>query len=503
MGKESVMEKKIIGYINIMRDGKKIALDLYEGNLIIDTDGTKNKIDETFYQKYYNQYLELCNTNKPIDTAYVYNLEHGIQGIPETSANPKAAELEYAMRLRTNEEKRKAEQEAARIEKETKAQRLAEEEEALKKEEERFAQEKKRREEEERKAAEEKRKEEEAVQEAKKRESERLEEIKKQAELRQNQEVQKRVENQLQDEEEKQSSADSRKAARLEKKQKDREIKEEKKRLKEQQRQEAQAKKLREKEEKKRLKESRRNESLPEEEGNIPSKAAPSRKERILTVLVIFLAVAVGYLGYVVYGLQTKNPPQREIENEIPGSSQAADIQSNEYVVLVMLRDVPMSQAITADDIDGVIVTEEQYNKYNSQTYIASDGSSKYKQLIPYDQLQDVIGQYAASDLKEGELLFDTSLTNQHVVAQKTYVDATINGEDGTYEIESDPISGNTDIKIVAVVTTDGGEPVQILLSQMQLQDRSLESIFNSAGQDILNQLAGEVDGENKNEEEE
>ncbi|CUP91618.1 Uncharacterised protein [Dorea longicatena] len=66
--------------------------------------------------------------------------------------------------------------------------------------------------------------------------------------------------------------------------------------------------------------------------------------------------------------------------------------------------------------------------------------------------------------------------------------------------MEGDVLPGNTDIKIVAVITTDGGEPVQILLSQMKLQDRSLESIFNSAGQDILEQLSEKANGTNEDD---
>ena len=111
-----------------------------------------------------------------------------------------------------------------------------------------------------------------------------------------------------------------------------------------------------------------------------------------------------------------------------------------------------------------------------------------------------VIGQYAATDLKADSLLYDTNISTQHVVADKTYVEATVNGEDGTYEVEGDVLPGNTDIKIVAVITTDGGEPVQILLSQMKLQDRSLESIFNSAGQDILEQLSEKANGTNEDD---
>ena len=71
-------------------------------------------------------------------------------------------------------------------------------------------------------------------------------------------------------------------------------------------------------------------------------------------------------------------------------------------------------------------------------------------------------------------------------------MDATVNGEDGTYEVENGVLPGNTKIQIVAVISTDGADPVQVLLSEMTLKDRSLESIFNSAGQDVLEKLAGE-----------
>lgn len=86
------------------------------------------------------------------------------------------------------------------------------------------------------------------------------------------------------------------------------------------------------------------------------------------------------------------------------------------------------------------------------------------------------------SDVKKGALVYDTTITSQHVIAQKTYVDATVNGEDGTYEVENGVLPGNTKIQIVAVISTDGADQVQVLLSEMTLKDRSLESIFNSAG---------------------
>ena len=99
--------------------------------------------------------------------------------------------------------------------------------------------------------------------------------------------------------------------------------------------------------------------------------------------------------------------------------------------------------------------------------------------------------------------MYDTLITSQHVIANRTYVDATINGEDQTIEVEDGTLPGNTKIQIVAVVSTDGADPVQILLSEMTLKDRSLESIFDSAGQDILDRLSGGAsDGTDMAEEE-
>ena len=187
-------------------------------------------------------------------------------------------------------------------------------------------------------------------------------------------------------------------------------------------------------------------------------------------------------------------------ENQPTVENEAATDSKNEYIVIALAKDVVMSQMIQETDIKGVIVSAEQYEKYNSETFINSSGDVQYMALLLWDDKDSVIGQYAATDLKADSLLYDTNVSTQHVVADKTYVEATVNGEDGTYEVEGDVLPGNTDIKIVAVITTDGGEPVQILLSQMKLQDRSLESIFNSAGQDILEQLSEKANGINEDD---
>ena len=255
----------------------------------------------------------------------------------------------------------------------------------------------------------------------------------------------------------------------------------EKKRLKEEA---AAEERLRKKEEKAKRKEERAAET-PEE-----------RKKGVILIAGLMILMVAIYVGLTVWPKLQKS----QGENQPTVENEAATDSKNEYIVIALAKDVAMSQMIQETDIKGVIVSAEQYEKYNSETFINSSGDVQYMALLLWDDKDSVIGQYAATDLKADSLLYDTNISTQHVVADKTYVEATVNGEDGTYEVEGDVLPGNTDIKIVAVITTDGGEPVQILLSQMKLQDRSLESIFNSAGQDILEQLSEKANGTNEDD---
>lgn len=535
------MDKKVIGFILANWEGEKIALDLYEGNMIISPDGKKMKIDASVYNKYEETYKGTVANDKQIGTAYNWNRDHQIkQHIPDESADPLAAEKEYAIRLKEIEaEKARVEQEKA-LEKEREAKRLAEEEQRLREEERQFEEEQKRIAEEEQKKKEEEEQRRLQLEAEQKAEEERIAKLKKEAEERAAEEERKKREEeerkaeeerlrleaeqkaeeerkrleaeQKAEEERKQQEADRKaeekrkkeeaaKQKELEKQQAAEEKKkaaEEKKRAAEEKKaadskakQEAADAKKKAAEEKKRLKEEAKAAKKAEKESSepdLPEVAALKRKTRALTGVIALLVILILGGGYYVYSNNGFTPVAGN-NNQEEQPDESADVK-DEYVVAKLAKDVPMSQAITEDDVTGVIVSSEQYNKYNSQTYIASDGSSKYMNLILYDDVNDVIGKYAAADLKEGDLLYDTNVSNQHVVAEKTYVDATINGEDGTYEVDADSLKGNTDIKIVAVITTDGGEPVQVLLSRMTLQDRSLENIFNAAGQDILEQLA-------------
>ena len=209
----------------------------------------------------------------------------------------------------------------------------------------------------------------------------------------------------------------------------------------------------------------------------------------------MMLLAAAAYL-YLFYG-SAKNLIYDSTKETAPVVEEAAspaeemDVQDQNYVVVKVKVKIAQNEKIVEEDLEGTILSYEQYEKYNAlSTYIDKEGNRKTQTLILWEDRSDVIGKYAARELSAGSILYDASVTTEHVVADKTYVDVEVDGEKKTYESKTDVMPGNTKIQIIALIQTDGSEPSQVLLSEMTLQDRSLESIFDSAGQDILEMLS-------------
>ncbi len=237
--------------------------------------------------------------------------------------------------------------------------------------------------------------------------------------------------------------------------------------------------------------------AAPEEEDGETPKKKSKLPLMILMILAVVLIIVAAVIALLFAGgranTATTTTPAAETSN-----------QQEPYMAIMFTKDLAVDSVIEKSDLDGCILNEDQYEKYtNISTYINENGEEVTPALISWNDVDSVIGKRVTSDVKKGALVYDTTITSQHVIAQKTYVDATVNGEDGTYEVENGVLPGNTKIQIVAVISTDGADPVQVLLSEMTLKDRSLESIFNSAGQDVLEKLAGGDTGEDTSSEEE
>ena len=254
------------------------------------------------------------------------------------------------------------------------------------------------------------------------------------------------------------------------------------------------------KEKVKRKKKEKTEEEKPgTEETDELKKAKPKKKGAkvffiILLILLLLAGIGAGVYFYLFGGFETiiyNESKQTVAEVTEPAVEEVKEEAAASFVVIKLKNATAMGAKITEADIEGTILSKEQFEKYNAvSTYIDKNGEKKDEKLLLWEEKDAVIGKYAARDLSAGSILYDTSITSEHVVADKTFVDVEIDGEGNTIEVEGEVLPGNTRIQIVAIVQTDGAEPVQMLLSEMTLQDRSLESIFNSAGQDILEMLS-------------
>ena len=219
--------------------------------------------------------------------------------------------------------------------------------------------------------------------------------------------------------------------------------------------------------------------------------AGHGKKGRLFFLLPVFLFIAIivaeGFFllpkdrSTVIYDLGNQEAPSQTVPEG--------------HVVIKTTRELPPNTRITAEDLEGIILSGEQYEKYSHiSTYIDGAGEAKEQRLLLWAEKDLVAGQYTTDTIPRGSLLYDTSVTSRHVVADKTYVEVDIDGKSGSYEADPGELPGSTKIQVVAVIKTDGKEPLQILLTEMILKDRSLESIFDSAGQDILDMLSGQED---------
>lgn len=250
----------------------------------------------------------------------------------------------------------------------------------------------------------------------------------------------------------------------------------------------------------KKAKKTKQKEETSDKEDDTPIKAPKKRAGRVfLLVLLILILLAGAGAGVYLYlfggfeGVIYNADKQTVVEVVEPEVPTVVEEENTSFVVIKLKNNLALGQKITEADVEGTILSKEQFEKYNKvSTYIDKNGEQKEEILLLWEEKDQVIGKYATRELTSGSILYDTSITSEHVVADKTFVDVEIDGEGNTVEVESNVLPGNTRIQIVAIVQTDGAEPSQVLLSEMILQDRSLESIFNSAGQDILELLSTE-----------
>ena len=233
-------------------------------------------------------------------------------------------------------------------------------------------------------------------------------------------------------------------------------------------------------------------EPQPENKSSYTENDKKPNKGIYIAVMVLLLAVSLAIVGYFTGFLKVP------ISNgNKPSSSDTASTNENtnndtpeSITVIRAMTDIPSGTEITADMLGSYTITSDEFTAMSGTTYIAKDGSTSNSPLVMAKEASNVVGAFATKDIKKDRYITADDYSTQKVIAEKTYVDVDVNGETITVPVDS-AVSASTSVKIVALITTDGQEgTTAVTLAEFVMKDRTLEDIFNSAGQSILEQIA-------------
>ena len=220
---------------------------------------------------------------------------------------------------------------------------------------------------------------------------------------------------------------------------------------------------------------------------------ALSRKEKsngdlwlkILSALMALMLLLMTLFGLYYTGVIPKDLFTR-------GQEVTATAEDGYYYVVQLAQDVPKDATLKAEDLEQGRITEEEYKQLNTTVYISPDGTSNTSSLVLWENKDSVVGKFATRNLSKGTRLGTYDYSNEKIVAEKTYIEAEIDGQTVSIPVDS-ILTGDTRVKVVALVNTQGRDgTLAISLSEFVLENSSLKDIFDSAGQSILSQIAGD-----------
>lgn len=228
-------------------------------------------------------------------------------------------------------------------------------------------------------------------------------------------------------------------------------------------------------------------EKTPEEkEEEEARKKESARRRKILNIVVLIIVVAaIAATSLVAYAYW----PQ--ISSEVTG----------EYNVCVVNRDITAGEVLTDADIGFVTISAEEYGSLCANHFLDGDGTLVQDAPIFFvNRARDAVSKYTTTDLSAGGVLLLSAITGQQKTEDK-YLVQTVdsNGTPQTTTVDGSAFDGDTTIQYVAIVTTSDGKKYEVVLSTLQLRDKTLADILNADGtslmQDYVDSESGAANG--------
>lgn len=220
-----------------------------------------------------------------------------------------------------------------------------------------------------------------------------------------------------------------------------------------------------------------------EKEAKEPARKKPYAIIAIVVVVALMLAtVAFLYLG------------NEELFRSLIGTEQGPDT----YMVAVLTGTIEAGQTIEDGDLGAKEISADEFERIKAATYVQTDADTgQATTLSPspvlYEDRALIIGLFLTKNYPIGTIITDRMITNQQVVADQYYAD--IEMPDGTTSqipLQGATTKGMTEVEIVAIIRNEAGEEIQIPLSTLVLEEKTLLDILDGRGGSILDQMGTE-----------
>lgn len=227
--------------------------------------------------------------------------------------------------------------------------------------------------------------------------------------------------------------------------------------------------------------------------GDIPPKRDGVTNKKRLQAIVAVIVALVLLCGLGVFVMRSG-----VLSSLIPAAQSPST-----YMVTVLTNTLEPGQTIRESDLAAKEISAVEYEQIQTATYVLTDPATGQTSTITptpvlYEDRQMVIGLFLARHYPPGSIITDRMITNQQVVADQYYADVEMaDGTTSQIPIQASTTKGMTEVEIVAIVRNEAGEEIQIPLSTLVLEEKTLLDILDGRGGSILDQVSGDNDGGN------
>lgn len=163
--------------------------------------------------------------------------------------------------------------------------------------------------------------------------------------------------------------------------------------------------------------------------------------------------------------------------------------ENSTFKVLTLAKDVSKGSKFTKDDFVETEIPVSEYEKKSANTYIDKEGTAKNDTIMLSSNLNNIEGKYAATDLKQGDYLKESSYSALSSSDEQT---VQLQLDDGTtVEVKAADIdAGKSTVHMYAIISSsdESGKVTNtaIDMGEISFKGKALTDVLNQQGISLI-----------------